>query len=35
MKRWLKKPLLHFLAIGAGLFVLFYQVADNEYRSSK
>lgn len=27
--RWLKEPLLHFLLIGAGLFVLFYQVSDN------
>ncbi len=26
--RWLKEPLLHFLLIGAGLFVLFYQVSD-------
>ena len=25
---WLKEPLLHFLLIGAGLFVLFYQVSD-------
>jgi hypothetical protein len=30
MGRWLKEPLLHFLLIGAGLFVLFYQVADPE-----
>ena len=30
MKRWLQEPLLHFLLIGAGLFVLFYQVADPE-----
>jgi hypothetical protein len=28
--RWLKEPLLHFLLIGAGLFLLFYQVADPE-----
>ena len=28
MSRWLKEPLLHFLLIGAGLFALFYQVAD-------
>ncbi len=27
--RWLKEPLFHFLLIGAGLFVLFYQVGDN------
>jgi hypothetical protein len=26
--RWLKEPLFHFLLIGAGIFVLFYQVAD-------
>lgn len=25
---WLKEPLLHFLLIGAGLFVLFYEVGD-------
>ncbi len=30
MDRWLKEPLLHFLLIGAGLFVLFFQVADPE-----
>ena len=30
MNRWLKEPLLHFLLIGAGLFVLFFQVADPE-----
>jgi hypothetical protein len=30
MSRWLKEPLLHFLLIGAGLFVLFYRVADPE-----
>lgn len=30
MKRWLQEPLLHFLLIGAVLFVLFYQVADPE-----
>ena len=30
MKRWLQEPLLHFLAIGAVLFALFYQVADPE-----
>jgi hypothetical protein len=28
LKRWLQEPLLHFLAIGAVLFALFYQVAD-------
>ncbi len=28
--RWLKEPLLHFLLIGAGLFVLFYQVSDED-----
>ncbi len=27
--RWLKEPLFHFLLIGAGLFVLFYQVSDD------
>ena len=27
--RWLKEPLLHFLLIGAGLFVVFYQVGDS------
>ena len=26
--RWLKEPLFHFLLIGVGLFVLFYQVSD-------
>jgi hypothetical protein len=30
MDRWLKEPLLHFLLIGAGLFVLFFQIADPE-----
>lgn len=30
MKRWLQEPLLHFLAIGAVLFALFYEVADPE-----
>ena len=30
LKRWLQEPLLHFLLIGAALFVLFYQVADPE-----
>ena len=30
MKRWLKEPLLHFILIGAVLFVLFYKVADPE-----
>lgn len=29
MLRWLKEPLLHFLLIGAGLFVLFYQVGES------
>ena len=28
MKRWLQEPLLHFLLIGAALFLLCYQVAD-------
>ncbi len=28
LKRWLREPLFHFLIIGAGLFVLFYEVAD-------
>ena len=28
--RWLKEPLFHFLLIGAGLFVLFYQVSEPE-----
>lgn len=30
MKRWLHEPLLHFLLIGAAIFVLFYQVAEPE-----
>ena len=30
MKRWLREPLLHFLIIGAGLFALYYQVANPE-----
>jgi hypothetical protein len=30
MQRWLHEPLLHFLLIGAAIFVLFYQVADPE-----
>ena len=30
MKRWLQEPLLHFLLIGAVLFLLYYQVADPE-----
>jgi hypothetical protein len=30
LKRWLQEPLLHFLLIGALLFLLFYQVADPE-----
>ena len=35
MKRWLQEPLLHFLLIGALLFLLFYQVADPEELSDK
>lgn len=27
--RWLKEPLFHFLLIGTGLFILFYQVGDS------
>jgi hypothetical protein len=30
LKRWLHDPLLHFLLIGAAIFVLFYQIADPE-----
>ena len=30
MKRWFHEPLLHFLLIGAAIFVLFYQVAEPE-----
>lgn len=30
MKKLLREPLIHFLALGVGLFVLFYQVADTD-----
>ena len=28
--KWIREPLLHFLALGAGLFVLFAVVGDSE-----